>query len=208
MSARRVFSCLAALACVALAPSLARASSGLPSSTGKFMVAGFVSPNEWQFIYGPENAPQEQLTLFKRGSNGTITFKCINDGSEELVLEIAGVAGPVGQVIPVSWSIAGNTSPQPMTVIANPKGRTESILVVKGDPVVGMLATMSRVEPEFKLDVTASVGTRVLKVGLPTPRSEARVAATMCAQWHNHALGLRDAPVISILPSSTHIPTP
>lgn len=149
-----------------------------------YIMQGFHTPDDWQFVLGPKNAPSVSMKLVKATTKGSIGFLCKQaDGVRVLGVTFVGLKEVPGTVLPVTFTLAGASGTVPMTATASQS--SDTTFTVDDDHATTLLQVMSQASGPTTgtLTLDDSKG-HSMQVPVPDPVDISLAAEKVCNGWH------------------------
>lgn len=158
---------------------------GPQDGMGAYVVAGFRSNDDWQFVMGPKESPKMALRLVRLTDEGGAAFHCQReDGAMTMGLSIRGHRAERGRKLDMMVGIGEARHPLPMEVRAETPEGEDTVFEASGQAVADILSTMGLVSADKWVELTfqAEAGKRA-RIAVPDPRAISRAAAMVCDGW-------------------------
>lgn len=153
----------------------------------KYIVGGFKTPEDWQFLMGPKGAQQMSLKLLKADRSGSIGFLCRRDGTRQLAVTFPGLTVDAKDNAELSVAVGAEERLLKMR-LAQQQPTGGVALEADGMAVSAILEVMGAA-PSYlgtKLRFSLEQG-KEIAFDLTRPRNIAATAAVICKGWADAA---------------------
>lgn len=158
---------------------------GPQDGMGAYVVAGFRSNDDWQFVMGPRESLRMGLRLVRLTEEGGAAFQCQREGGGMTMgLSIRGYRAERGRKLDMLVGVGESRHPLPMEARAETPEGEDTVFEATGQAVADILSAMGMADPNQWVELTfqAERG-RLARLAVPDPRAISKAAAMVCDGW-------------------------
>lgn len=186
---------LATAAAVVAAPAASRQPAPPAETLGAYIVGGYRSPDDWQFLMGPRDSVRMVMRLVRMQPDGGVAFVCRReDGLMSMGVTMRGRRAAPGESAEFMVGVLERRHPLRMEVRAEAPEGEDSVYEAEGQAVADILAALGTIPEGRTGALLFELDGRTLRFPAPEPRALAMTAALVCDGWGRQAVDRRIVP--------------